>query len=139
MWETLSSAIVDTIRTSDKVQSAAVYDYRKSTFDLFPTITVYAADNVETSFRDTNRNQRSYVFSIRCYQERITKGEDTAESIMRNLIDSLISIFDNDPYLNNAVRGRGFCKPIPSSWALVQGEDVDTLMAEILLEVVVAQ
>lgn len=150
MWEELSTAIVAIIQGSGiaDIKTTNVFGYPKSRFDGYPAITVYPAQNVDTSFADTQRNRRTYVFSIRVYQERAERGEEAAERIMRGLVDSLVTLFDANPYLNASIidddstgtlEGRGFCRPIPSSWAFIQGEQTDTRVAEILLECVVIQ
>lgn len=149
MWEQLSSNIVTIIQNSgiSDIKSTNVFGYPKSRFDGYPAITVYPSANVDPSFADTQRNRRTYVFSIRVYQERGERGESESERIMRGLIDSLIALFDANPYLSTGgdadpggvLEGIGFCRPIPSQWAFIQGEQTDTRMAEILLECVVIQ
>lgn len=139
MWNDISAAIVAMIKTSDNVKSAAVYDYAKSGMEHYPTITVTPYENIDPSFADTVRNRREYVFAIRVYQERLEQGEEDSERIMRTLVDDLISIFDADVYLNTTLQGRGFAYPIPSRWTFVQGEQVETRMAEILIRCVVIQ
>jgi hypothetical protein len=139
MWNELSAAIVAKIQTSNEVESTAVFDYAKSKMTDYPCITVTPLDNTETYFADTSRDGRTYNFAIRVYQERMEQGEADSERIMRTIVDDLISKFDNDVYLGSTLQGRGFCKPIPSVWQYVQGEQVNTRMAEIILACVVIQ
>ncbi len=139
MWNELSAAIVAKVQTSAEVDSAAVYDYGKSKMTHYPSITVTPSDNQDPIFADTSRNQRTYNFAIRVYQERMEQGEGESERIMRTIVDDLITIFDADLYLNDVLRGRGFAKPIPSIWQYVQGEQVNTRMAEIIIGCVVIQ
>lgn len=139
MWNTLSAAIVAMVKTSSEVNSAAVFDYAKSKMTNYPTITVTPHENQDAIFADTARNQRSYNFAIRVYQERMEQGEGESERIMRTIVDDLITIFDADLYLNATLQGRGFAKPIPSIWQYVQGEQVNTRMAEIIIGCVVIQ
>jgi len=139
MWNELSAAIVDVIQTSNEVDSDQVFDYAKSKMDHYPTITVTPLDNSDTYFADTSRDGRTYNFAIRVYQERMEQGEEASERIMRTIVDDLISKFDNDIYLGSTLQGRGFCRPIPSVWQFVQGEQVNTRMAEIILSCVVIQ
>ena len=139
MWNELSAAIVTLIKTSNEVDSTQVFDYAKSKMEHYPCITVTPLDNTDTYFADTSRDGRTYNFAIRVYQERMEQGESDSERIMRTIVDDLISKFDNDVYLGATLQGRGFCKPIPSRWAFVQGEQVNTRMAEIILACVVIQ
>lgn len=144
MWDTLSSAIKTVILGADLIDSNRVFEYAKTQMDNYPCITITPSDVADPNFADTARNQRTYVFSIRVFQERLeikgaTAGqlpEEAAERIMRQLVDNLISLFDADAYLGNTLAGRGFCRPIPSRWGYV-GEQVNTRSAEILLECVV--
>lgn len=139
MWNTLSAAIVNMIKTSNEIETTAVFDYAKSKMTDYPTITVTPSDNQEPLFADNVRRQRTYNFAIRVYQERAEQGEEASERIMRTLVDDLIAIFDADIYLQTTLEGRGFARPIPSTWQYVQGEQVNTRMAEIILSCVVIQ
>lgn len=139
MWNTLSAAIVAMVKTSTKVDNISVFDYGKSKMLNYPAITVTPSDNQDAFFADTVRRQRTYNFAIRVYQERMEQGEDASERIMRTIVDDLISIFDADLYLQTTLQGRGFAKPIPSIWQYVQGEQVNTRMAEIIISCVVIQ
>lgn len=139
MWNTLSAAIVNMIKTSNEIETTAVFDYAKSKMTDYPTITVTPSDNQEPYFADSVRRGRTYNFAIRVYQERSEQGEEASERIMRTIVDDLISIFDADIYLQTSLEGRGFAKPIPSTWQYVQGEQVNTRMAEIILSCVVIQ
>jgi len=139
MWNELSAAIKAVIQTSSEVDSTQVFDYAKSKMEHYPCITITPLETPEAFFADTSRNQRSYNFAIRIYQERMEQGESDSERIMRTIVDDLISKFDADIYLGATLRGRGFCRPIPSRWSFVQGEQVNTRMAEIILTCVVIQ
>jgi len=139
MWNELSAAIVAMVKTSAEVDPTAVYDYGKSKMLKYPSITVTPSDNQDPIFADTTRRQRTYNFAIRVYQERMEQGEEASERIMRTIVDDLITIFDADLYLNTTLQGRGFAKPIPSIWQYVQGEQVNTRMAEIIISCVVIQ
>lgn len=138
MWNTLSAAIAAVVATSDEIDDAAIFEYRKSGFERYPAVTITMADNT-AQFADTSRNRRHYVFSIKVYQERPEQSEEEAERILRTTVDDLISKFDADSYLGNALAGRGFAHPIPSNTRLIASEQVDVLMAEILIDCEVIQ
>ena len=139
MWNELSAAIKTVVQTSSEVDSTQVFDYAKSKMEHYPCITITPLENTENFFADTSRNQRSYNFAIRIYQERMEQGEEDSERIMRTIVDDLISKFDADIYLGATLQGRGFCRPIPNRWSFVQGEQVNTRMAEIIIACVVIQ
>lgn len=144
MWDELSGGIINLLNTLTTVDpTAAVFDHAKTNMAAYPVITVTPSDNT-AQFADIRRNQRSYVFAIRCYQERINTGEQKSEQVMRQLVDSIITLFDANVQLDQVngygrLNGRGFCRPIPSIWKYVVAEQVDVRMAEILLECVVIQ
>ena len=111
MWNTLSAAIKAKVQTSTNVDSAAVFDYAKTNMQKYPVVTITPAENQNTSFADTTRRRRSYTFAVRVYQERTERDEESSERILRTLVDDLITIFDADIYLDNALAGRAVDLP----------------------------
>ena len=139
MWDEISTGIGVLLATVSDLNSDTIFNYRKSSFDKYPAVTYYP-ENGDGEFADTMRTQRSYVFQLNVYQERVEKAASDVESIMRGRIDDLITLFDSNKYLDsNRLQGRGFIRPIPSRWDLIQGEQVDVLRAQILLMAVVIQ
>lgn len=139
MWQELSDGIKAVILNSNLVEADYVFDDPASNISGYPAITISAADG-DGEFADTARNRRTYIFNVKCYQERIEQGSAGAESIMRALVDDLIELFDANTYLDNdRLQGRGWVRPIPSQWAFIQGEQVDTRVANILIACVVIQ
>lgn len=111
-----------------------VYDYIERNPAGYPAICVEAYDG-KGEFADTGRNRRSYIFRIIVQQERTTAGAAGSERIMRNLVDQLLSVFDNraNLTLNNSC---DFATPIPSKWGYIQAPDIDVRSAEIIIEAV---
>lgn len=138
MWNELSAAIVTLVKTSNQVDPTQVYDYAKSNMDHYPTITVTGGGNSEAAFSDTVRNTRNYSFNIDVYQERTEFGEDKAEEVLRNVVDSLITIFDANVHLNDTLLGRGYAKPINGDWGYT-GEQLNTRSARIIISCEVIQ
>ncbi len=137
MWAELSAAIITQIKTCSHIANANIFDHAKQDFDGYPAVTVFAAEGAGR-FADTVRNERHYIFSVRVWQERLKQGPENSESLMRTIVDDLISIFDAAPYLDGQrLLGRGYCTPIPSAWRFIQGEQIDMRMAEILIDCVV--
>lgn len=131
----IKAGIITIINNSVKVK--AVYNYEEVKPSGYPCITVTAADG-DGEFADTSRNRREFIFSIKCYQERIEVGASEAERILINLIDELLGIFDSSANynLNNTVI---FAKPIPSKWGYLNVPDADVRTAEILIVGVAVQ
>lgn len=141
MWETLVAAVVAKVRESTLVDSSHVYDHRKRTFDAYPAVVVAASDTLDPAFADTDRNRRTYLISVRIFQERSEQGDSNAERILREIADDLIAKFDADAYLNNTLAGRGFTRPIPGRFLEppTVGEGPDLIGMEILVECVVIE
>lgn len=137
MWNDLSEAIINKIKTSTEVDSSAVFDHAR-TIEKYPCIQVTAAGNADSQFADTTRNSRTYNFYVDIFQERNEQGHDEAERILRTIVDDLITIFDADIYLNNTLRGRGYAKPFNGDWGYV-GEQNNTRSARIIIACVVIQ
>lgn len=141
MWNTLIAAVKTKVLESNEVNNAYVYEYRRSTFDGFPAVTISPAGIGNNVFADTERNRRTYVVSIRVYQERPEQSDPEAERIVRTIADDLITLFDADIYLGAALQGRGFVKPIPGNYLPPpnNAEGPDVIGLEILLEAEVIQ
>ena len=133
MWQTLSAAIVAKVATSSYIESSLIFDYAKTNLDGFPAVTVVPSTG-DGVFADTVRNRRSYIFSIKVYQEQLEQGREDSERIMRTIVDDLIDKFDADSYLDNALQGRGYAKPIPGNWDFILGENTVQRVAEILID-----
>lgn len=140
MWNQLRDAIYNLVNTSSKVDSSvAVYKYNATDISGYPAITITPKTGSGV-FADTMRNDRHYIFSIKCWQETVGVGEEQAESTLIGLIDDLIQIFDAKPYLyGDMLAGRGFSHPIPSDWRLVSAEQAAVMIAELLIDVEVIQ
>lgn len=131
-FDNLVAQIKTLILTSTKVRAANVYDYAATNISGYPAVRIYPA-SVNGAFSDVARNRRSYFINIQVLQERSEKGESDSENIMRELVDELISIFDNrnNLTLNNACQ---FARPIPMSWGFDNPEQPDVRVANILIE-----
>lgn len=139
MWNDLIAAAKTVVSTSTLINE--VFDYRRREFDKYPACTISPADTVDPFFADTSRNQRTYVIEITIYQERLNAGDRDAERVLRSIADDLVAKFDANPYLNETIHGRGFCKPIPGAFLAPpdNGEYPDTIALKVFLECVVIQ
>lgn len=151
MWEQLEAAIIGLINNQVAVNPQWIYNYEPTKPAGYPAIAVVPADGTGV-FADTQRNRRSYIFTVKVYQERQSIGsqdptlvpQQEAERVMRALVDSIIQVFDL--YANYALAGSNlnvpglvFVKPIPSTWGYINSPDVDIRIANIRLEAVVVQ
>lgn len=84
-----------------------VYEYEPDKPDngKYPYATVHILRG-EGEFGDTIRNIRRHTFQINLYQERTSAafGNEKAERIVRELIDAILTAFDNDTQLGGAVK-----------------------------------
>ena len=147
MFKDIKAAIISLIRAEVAVNDSWVYDYEPARPEGYPAISV-TAKSVPARFADTERNRREYTFRIRCYQERQTTGtqaglvsQKEAERILTDLVDSMISVFDNYANYNllNQVPNLVFVQPIPADWGYVNAPDIDMRIADINLVAVVLQ
>lgn len=115
----------------------AIYEYQpdKPTDGGYPYATI-TQSSFNGAFGDTQRNIRHYLFSVRVFQERTEAafGNEKAERIMRELLDEIITAFDNDTTLNHAVK---MITPISADFDYDQGEVGDLRVAEIIIDAMV--
>jgi len=139
MWELLSAAIktmVTSVSTKNGEQLfdvANLFDFPKTGINTYPAITIAPAENTDPKFANTSKNQRVYLFSIKTYINRLTMGEEESERIAREITDSMIGVFDIDPYIGGVLTDKGFAEPIPSNHRFIQSEQVDVRFMEVLL------
>ena len=145
LWDELSGGIVNLLNTLTTVDpTIAIFDYGRTNIPAYPTIQV-TPNGGPALFADTSRSQRSYIFNVDCYIERTKFGEQKSEQVARQLVDSIIALFDANIALDQVngqgrLIGRGFCKAIPSAWSYVtNAEQTNLRKATVLLECVVIQ
>jgi hypothetical protein len=70
----------------------------------FPAARIYETGG-DGAVADTHRNQRTFNFTIKLYQEQSQSGKtaDEAATIMRAATDAVITAFDQDKDLNREV------------------------------------
>jgi hypothetical protein len=85
-----------------------VYNYEKGDLSGYPACTIVGV-SVISPLEDTCNNLREYVFKIRIFQEinENSRGADSAESIIDNLVDEVINKFDEDYHLGGNVEMSG--------------------------------
>lgn len=117
--------------------SATVYDYAISTVAgiSYPLITVTAKTGSGTHLTNVH-NERHYIITIRCMQERLVVGEQAAETTLTALVDQVITVFDQNPQLNNAAT---YAMPAPSQWGYIKAPDIEVRTADVDLDVMVAE
>lgn len=85
-------------------------------------------------FASTAHNRRSFLFSVKIYQERDAGfGVEKAERVMREAVDEIITAFDMDTTLSGTVT---YCRPIDADFSH-EDRELDVRLADITLEAVV--
>lgn len=130
---TISSLILAKLQTISQLNAVYEYQPAKTTNGKYP----YASVTPMTftgDFADTIRNKRTYDFAVRVFQERnkSTFGNEKAERVMRELVDLILTAFDNDTRLGGAVK---WVKPARGDLSYQATEVGDTRICEIILEV----
>jgi len=134
-FTTIKAGLVQVLQTSTKAK--VVYNYEETKPTGYPAITVTPVSG-QGEFIDTMRTRREFVFSIKCYQERLEATPSGAESTLTSLVDEILGIFDTGSSftLGNTVI---FFEPVEVSWGYVQAPDADVRSCEIKLQGIVAQ
>jgi hypothetical protein len=89
---------------------AVSYNYEPKELEKYPAATIMAVGH-SNGFSDLQANKRTFNFAIRVYYR--TAEADTAESIVRSIVDSIISAVETDVTLG------GTCDiaiPTSSTW-----------------------
>lgn len=84
---------------------ADVFTYAHGDFKKYPTAEVYESGS-PAIVADTHRNERTFNFVIKLYQEQSAQGRDKqpAAIIMRQAVDAVIIAFDKDKDLGGEVQ-----------------------------------
>jgi len=79
-----------------------VYGYEKGDLAGYPACTIVGF-SVASPLETTSENLRAYTFKIRVFQEinEDSRGAEDAETVIDNLVDTIITKFDNDYHLGD--------------------------------------
>lgn len=126
MFDKISTAIVNILKTNTKIQS--YYDFEASNLEGTPAMTIMPSGN-ENEYHSTTDNRRTYAFSIRLY---VTRGdgndkEATCEKTMRDLVDTVLDTLDKNWNLS-VVTQTGYTflgmSASPSQWGYAGRENM---------------
>ena len=79
-----------------------------------PFAIIIASGN-ESDFANTSENRRTYAFKIRIFVDR-SRGNEEAEDVLEEIVDSLIDSFDQDYTLTSSAL---IALAAPSAWGYV--------------------
>lgn len=101
----ISALIVTKLQGISGLNGVYNYEIDKPTNGKYPFATVAIRSGVG-EFGDTIRNIRRHTFVINIYQERTQAafGNEKAERLIREMIDEILTAFDNDTRLGGAVK-----------------------------------
>lgn len=130
----ISAAIVSKLQGVSGLNGVYDYEPDKPTSGQYPFATVTWLRE-EGQFADTIRNIRTHIFAVRVYQERTGAafGNSKAETLIRTICDSILTVFDADTTLGGTVK---FVKPLKTNLNYVNREIGDVRVAEFLLDCV---
>lgn len=136
-FSTIRSAIKSLIQTDPDFvpNNGNVYDYEPDvqTINKDPFIAVIETEN-DSMFANTTENRREYIFNVKVFVERASRGSENAEILITDIVDRLIDLFDSSGTLG--VNGVVLVKASPSSWSYEMG-DKEYRVAEIKVGVLV--
>lgn len=128
----ISAKIVTELGTVTGLHSVYAYEPAKPTDGKYPFASV-TISSLEGRFGDTQRNERTYIFNIRVYQERVKVGNEKAERLIREMADEIMTLFDNNTTLDGMVK---FVRPVSANFDYIDREIGDTRVAEFEVECV---
>lgn len=107
-YVSLASALVNILSNISSI--VAIYSYEPKELKDYPAATVTALRHQDT-FLDTAANKRVFTFNIRVYFR--TDVEQDAESILRGIVDQIISAIESNVTLSGAC---DFARPTEAVW-----------------------
>lgn len=134
-FSTIKAAIVSKLQAdADLGGTGQVFDYEPALSvelpDPFATVT---SDSNEGEYETTTENKRTFIFTVRIFVERTTRGASAAETLLTDMVDRLIDAIDTDNTLG--VAGVLMTKAVTTTWSYVLS-DKEYRMAEIKLSTV---
>lgn len=133
-FQTIRAALVATVSAIPaQIPVAMVFDHEPQIGDVTqdPFAAVIPSGN-ESDYISTSENRRTYAFLIRLFVERNQRGADQAESVLEDLVDTLLDDFDQDFTLGGIAL---LVRAAPSRWGYVLG-DREYRTAEITIQVI---
>lgn len=137
MFDKLSTALINLLKTNTKIQS--VYNFEASKLEGYPALTLTASAN-ENEYSTTTENRRTYAFMVRLYVERGSSpdAENTCEATMRDLVDTVLDKIDKNYNLGTIVTQTGYTflwiSATPSQWGYSGGAN-EMRVAEISIKI----
>jgi hypothetical protein len=139
MFEKISTALMSLFSNLSKIQSQ--YNVEASNLEGFPALTLTPSGN-ESAYDTTTENRRVYGFVVRLYVERGsgTDAERTAESTMRDLVDTVLDRLDKNYYFGGTTIPSQtgytflFVESAPSKWGYA-GRENEMRVAEVNIKV----
>lgn len=129
----ISNKIKTMLQTVANLNGVYEYEPATPTSGQYPFASITTGGAPEASFGDTQRNLRTYRFSIRVYQERTEAafGNEKAERIIREIQDAVFTLFDENTTLDGMVKK---VSPVTCDTEHVDREVGDTRVAEFLVD-----
>ena len=128
----ISNAIKTKLDSVSSLKSVYEYEPDKPTDGQYPFASVTPA-NFVAEFADNYRNLRTISYTVRVFQERTERGfgNQKAERVLREVVDEILTAFDNDTTLSGIVK---WIKPASGDLRYDNREVGDTRVCEIILE-----
>lgn len=82
-----------------------VFEYPEGNFSKYPAAVVLPTGGSDGIVLDTARNERTFHFEVKCYQEQSEggKGKEASNEALTTAVDALILAFDQDKDLGGEV------------------------------------
>ncbi len=128
----ISNAIKNKLDSISHLNEVFEYEPDKPTDGKYPFATI-TSNAFAGEFGDTIRNKRTITYSVKVYQERtqVGFGNEKSERVMREMLDEIVTAFDNDTTLSGLVK---WIVPAGGDLDHIERETGDTRVADIFLE-----
>lgn len=128
----ISQALVRKLQGVSGLQAVYNYEIDKPEQGKYPFATV-VQQAFSGRFGDTQRNIRTYTFSVNVYQERVEAafGNEKAERLVREMVDEILTAFDMDTTLSGMVK---WVSPVSGDLDYIEREIGDTRIANFIIE-----
>jgi hypothetical protein len=129
IFSDMRTAIVAVI-TAEATKVKKVYRTDRSKFDGYPAVIVTPSENA-SDYGDSSMRQLDITFTVRAHQLIIKNGEDKADIVLDEVVDQLISIFNDKAVLTPTAE---WVFPAGGVWGYQERPDGQVRTAEIKLK-----
>lgn len=141
-WKIVTPQIKTLLETIDKFQEVSPDPTLK--FSGYPAACIYPSDSI-SDYETTTENERVYAYKVQVFYETKKGGIAEAMAALRELVDDVIDLFDQDDLKGAATRTVAIGLPArytflqilahPSEWGEIPGENLITATITVRIKI----